>query len=42
MTDLVTYDDDDGNDGKRGGGIGKGQGKKSRSFFKVGAPPAEI
>ena len=41
MTDLMTYDDDGGNDGKQVGGIGKGQGKKSRNFRKVGAPPAE-
>ena len=41
MTDLTTYDDDGGNDGKQGCGIGKGQGKKGQGFLKVGAPPAE-
>ena len=39
MTDLMTYDDGGGNDGKQGGGVGKGQGKKSRSSRKVGARP---
>ena len=29
MTYLTTYDDDGANNGKQGGGIGKGQGQKS-------------
>ena len=42
MTDSTTFDDDDvGNDGKQGGGSGKGQGKRGGGSRRVGAPPAE-
>ena len=41
MTDSTTFDDDDdvGNDGKQGGGSGKGQGKQGGGSRRVGAPP---